>query len=239
MAREIRITIDDDELFERMKARKQALELSWEDVLYRGLRPPETEDVDPRRDPRDDLSTAKTDLKQAIRDIAKEKSRSHTASRGGGHEGFDPFEPESIERFVSDTVRKSTSWLGEMDWDEDLDRVTDAEDAVMTFSFLGPDAENPTNQIPLRVRLDVSGSGLDVEVVTVRRGKGSADMNAFDPGVRQAVIEGIASGETAMLELATGEETYRVVPLIGWTRGDDGRPQADEVAIDEVVFGDE
>ena len=38
MAREIRISIDDDEVFERMKARKRDLDLSWEEVLYRGLR---------------------------------------------------------------------------------------------------------------------------------------------------------------------------------------------------------
>jgi|GEM_PF-982189 len=38
MAREVRITIDDDEVFERMKARKGALDLSWEEVLHRGLR---------------------------------------------------------------------------------------------------------------------------------------------------------------------------------------------------------
>ena len=38
MTREIRITIDDDEIFERMRTRKQELDLSWEEVIHRGLR---------------------------------------------------------------------------------------------------------------------------------------------------------------------------------------------------------
>lgn len=38
MSREIRITIDDDEIFESMKRRKGALDLSWEEVVKRGLR---------------------------------------------------------------------------------------------------------------------------------------------------------------------------------------------------------
>ena len=37
MSREIRITIEDDEVFERMRYRKDELDLSWEEVLRRGL----------------------------------------------------------------------------------------------------------------------------------------------------------------------------------------------------------
>jgi hypothetical protein len=47
MAREIRITIDDDEIFERMKRRKDELDLSWEEVLRRGLDRDESESGNP------------------------------------------------------------------------------------------------------------------------------------------------------------------------------------------------
>ena len=46
MAREIRVTIDDDEVFERMRARKRELDLSWEEVLHRGLRDQGRESAD-------------------------------------------------------------------------------------------------------------------------------------------------------------------------------------------------
>lgn len=44
MAREIRITVDDDEVFERMRRRKDDLDLSWEEALRRGLSDPEGSD---------------------------------------------------------------------------------------------------------------------------------------------------------------------------------------------------
>lgn len=239
MAREVRITIDDDELFERMKERKRALDLSWEEVLHRGLRPPEADEG--RSRDRADFEAAKTDLKRAIIELAADRAipEDHLGTRRDNTEGpvLDPFEPDSIGNFVADTVQRSTAFLGEAEWDEDLDRVTDAEDAALVFPFLGHEGEIPSNQIPLRVRLDVSGTGLDIEVVTIRRGKDTAQMNAFDPQIRQAVIEGIAGGQLADLQLESGSESYSVVPVIGWSRGGDGRPHADEVIIEEVVFG--
>lgn len=239
MAREVRITIDDDELFERMKERKRALDLSWEEVLHRGLRSPGSDEG--RARDRAEIEAAKADLKRAILELATDRATTsvHDERRrpDADQPGLDPFNPDSIGNFVADTVQRSTAFLGDADWDEDLDRVTDAEDAVLVFPFLGDDSEASTNTIPLRVQLDVSGDGLDIEVVAIRRGKDATEMNTFDPPVRQAVIEGIASGERAEIRLESGAESYAVVPVIGWSRSDDGRPRADEVAIEEVVFG--
>lgn len=244
MVREVRITIDDDELFERMKDRKQALDLSWEDVLHRGLRPPDVTpgDPGPRAEGGSGIAAAKEELKRAIRDLEGERRdprRGYDDAQGrpeADERGFNPFDAASIERFVADTIRESTSFLDHGGWDEDLDRVTEGEDAVLRFPFLGDAASEPSNQIPIRVTLDVSGAGLDIDVVTIRRGKDVSGMNAFDPAIRQAVIEGIASGEQATLALATTAESYVVIPDIRWSTTDEGRPYADTVAIDGVVL---
>lgn len=226
MTREVRITIDDDELFERMKTRKQALDLSWEEVLHRGLR-----SVEEPPDPRHELASAKDDIRRAAREV-KEARRQVRDGPGG----FDPFNPESIERFVADTVRNATSWAGESSWDEELERVSDAEDAVLVFPSLGEAADDPANQVPLRVRLGVDTDGLTVEVVTIRTGKGVADMNAVDRKVRQRLIRGLATGATATLRLEAGVEEYPVVPSLTWSRDADGRPTVDAVEIQEVRF---
>ncbi|MFW6152938.1 MAG: hypothetical protein ACOC42_01125 [Halobacteriota archaeon] len=243
MAREIRISIDDDELFERMKRRKQALDLSWEEVLHRGLgqgadRGDRRRTVD-GRSPRDEIEAAKAELRETIRSLRDELG---SRSGGGVHdpEGrpFDPFDPNSVESFVADTVRESTRWLGDREWSDEFERVTEAEDAVLHFPFLGDSAASPANRVPLRVQLNVTGAGLDVDVVTVRSGKDVAEMNDFDHGVRRSLIEGLASGEPARLQLEAEVEEYVVIPELTWSRGEGGRPTVDDVTIEEVRFGD-
>lgn len=247
MAREIRISIDDDELFERMKRRKQALDLSWEEVLHRGLRPEAARGKRHRPfddpGPREDIEAAKADVRRAIDALKEELGGRHVDTRGGEsreseRRSFDPFDPASVESFVADTVRESTRWLGEREWSDELERVTEAEDAILRFPFLDDVGRQPANQVPLRVQLNVTGSGLDVEVITVRSGKGVAEMNDFDRGVRRALIEGLATGESATLQLDEGVEEYVVTPELTWSRGERGRPTVDAVTIEEVRFGD-
>ncbi len=245
MAREVRITIDDDELFERMKRRKQALDLSWEEVLHRGLRPPETDRRDRGRgyepsDPREEVAAAKQDLKNAVEDIKRfRRDISRDREERPGSPSFDPFDPASIEEFVTETVRRSTGWLDDTDWDEEIERVTEAEDAALIFPFLGSVAKDPANQVPLRVQLRVTGEGLDIEVVTVRSGKGVSGMNEFDRGVRQHLIKGLAKEGSAVLQLEAGVEEYPVVPTLTWSRNDRGMPVVDHVSIEEVVLDED
>lgn len=240
MTREVRITIDDDELFERMKRRKQALDLSWEEVLHRGLRPVDHERRNRGKgtehtDPRQEVAAAKQELKDALaelEEVRRERGRKDTTEG----RAFDPFDPTSIEKFVSNTVRKSTGWLHEADWEEEIERVTDAEDAVLVFPFLDDEARDSANQVPLRVQLVVSGDGLDIEVVTVRTGKGVAHMNEFDRGVRQRLIRGLATDGLAILQLEEEVEEYPVVPQLSWSRNDRGNPIVDSVDIQEVIL---
>jgi hypothetical protein len=116
--------------------------------------------------------------------------------------------------------------------DDEIARLEDAEDAVLVLG----DGEG--EGVPLRVILQTGPDGLDVEVVAVRSGKDTEGMNRFAEGARADVAERFAGGDTVILELADGEEIYRVRPELTWARGEDGTPTVEDVAIREVVFED-
>ena len=221
MSREIRVTIDDDEVFERMKRRKQQLDLSWEEVLRRGLRRhPDHTDPDRRQPP------------HGRRGI--EYGRSGDLGEDIAHH---------VQARVADTLRDSmegvfenvpgTAGPGPGEFESELGSLEGGEDATLVFPFLDDDAGNG---IPLRVDLQSSGDGLDVDVVTVRRGKNTTGMNQFTPETRKTVTEHFARGEAAVLRLATGDETYHVFPVLSWSRDSTGQPTVTDVEIDNVSF---
>jgi hypothetical protein len=75
-----------------------------------------------------------------------------------------------------------------------------------------------------------------VDVVTIRRGKNTTGMNKFTPETRKTITEHFAHGEDAVLRLATGDETYRVSPVLSWSRDSTGQPTVTDVQIDKVIF---
>lgn len=217
MAREIRITVGDDEVFERMKARKRELDLSWEEVLHRGLR---------RDDP--------TQEERGEQYRTEGPGRSPPRDPIGDPTGF----AEDLKRQIQGQVRDSLQASFENDpLDTEVATLESAEDAVLVFEFLGERAQERTCQVPLRVTLEASTGGLAIDVVAIRHGKTVTDMNAFDPKIRKRVIEGLAAGEGATLRLAAGDEEYRVEPVLSWTRTD-GTPTVGSVSIEEVRFDD-
>lgn len=239
MSREIRITVADDEVFERMRRRKDRLDLSWEEALRRGL----SEDgadaarTDANLDPFDENFGEQ--LRERIRSRARtdaggEEARNRGASSDAGRRGFDPFDPDDIGTFVRDQIQAAVSGTptGGDSLDSELDELAEAEDAMLTFPFLeGSDAA-----VPLRVTLRTTGDGLDVEVVTVRRGADTAARNQFPGDSRQRVAAALAEGETATLSLQDGAETYAVVPSLAWDRTEDGTPTVGEVTVEQVVL---
>lgn len=241
MGREVRITIDDDEVFERMKRRKRELDLSWEDVLHRGLR------RTPERSPTD--SGYQPAGPGAESDAGRHSSR--TWSSGTHHDPghADPWDrfADSIEAQVQSKVynalRDTFGAAGidmpspptEWGFDPEMAHLSNAEDAVLGFEFL-PD--EPTYQIPLRVNLEASADGLAVEVVTVREGKSVRDMNHFDPQARRAVTTSLAEGQPAVLRFDDGAEAYPVEPALSWGRDEAGRPAVTGVRIEAVRLGE-
>ncbi|MEZ3145027.1 hypothetical protein [Halobaculum sp. MBLA0143] len=235
MAREIRVTVDDDEVFERMRERKQALDLSWEEVLHRGL---------------SDESRADLDLDEQIERHVGQRIRNSLESAFGGLPeqppdgpapgGNAPDPPGGVDPAGTATPGDPTPGAGgpapsaPTELDETVERLESAEDALLTFPFLDDD---PRNTVPLRVDLETSADGLSVEVVAVRTGRSVADRNRFERGARQSVAESFATGETARLTLGDGAESYAVVPELAW-RTAEGDPTVAEVTIREVVFGD-
>lgn len=253
MSREVRITIDDDEVFERMKRRKRELDLSWEDVLHRGL----------RRDPGERGTNGTGSGPQPTSDREPEgpafgqspgsgsygpgaaewgRHRSGRASSGDDYEDqWDRF-ADSVEAQVQNKVYnalRSTFGAAGIDVpespDHDLDRemqdLSTAEDAVLSFDFLEDD---PAYKVPLRVNLETSVDGLDVEVVAVRQGKTVRDMNHFDSDARLQVTKRLATGEPAVLRFDDGTEGYEIEPVIRWERDDAGRPTVTAVDVEAV-----
>ncbi|WP_232702667.1 hypothetical protein [Halobacterium wangiae] len=229
MSRQIRISIDDDEVFERLKRRKDALDLSWEDALRRGLRdspePPRTpETPEPRAHGRD---------RRSQRDRGAPHDHRGESRGRRDPEDVSPFDPEFGER-IAERVLSSVSesvpgFVGET-LDDEIDRLEDAEDAVLVLG------DGESQRVPLRVALHTGPEGLDVEVVAVRSGKGTEGMNRFGDGARADVARRFAEGETATLELEGGGELYDVRPDLTWARGQDGTPTVTDVAVREVVF---
>ncbi|MFT4889486.1 MAG: hypothetical protein ACI9YT_000395 [Halobacteriales archaeon] len=242
MSREIRITIDDDEIFERMKRRKQQLDLSWEEVLHRGL----------RREPEggQERSAAGRDRwswdERPPRDPEPPESGT---SRGPPDEPFstDEFVEEmkrGVRNQVVNSLQSSLSGLGEGEFDleEEMGALQSAEDAVLVFDFLDGDGshEDEAFWVPLRVTQQTSREGLDVDVVAVRSGKSVSHMNHFDRSGRRQVNANLAAGETATLRFTDGGdgEEYRVYPVLSWSKDESGRPTVTSVEIDEVVLDD-
>jgi hypothetical protein len=225
MSREIRVSINDDEVFERMKRRKQQLDLSWEEVLRRGLRHhPNHGDTDHRWS------------QHRERERERERNRGRGIRYGrSGDLGEDI--AHHVQARVADTLRDSMEGVLEGfpgtpgEFESELGSLEGGEDATLEFPFLDDESGN---QVPLRVDLQTSADGLDVDVVTIRRGKNTTGTNQFTPETRKTVTEHIAQGETAVLRL--GEETYRVFPVLSWSRDSAGQPTVTDVGIDSVVF---
>lgn len=244
MGREIRVTIDDDEVFERMKARKRELDLSWEEVLHRGLRREESPDEGAGR--RERAAREREGRGRRRQRRARDDGRRHGSHSAGAADPSSPADPlndpgqfaDDLKRQIRGQVLESLqSSLGaeEDPLESEMSSLEAAEDAVLAFDFLGEAASEEANQVPLRVVLEASTDGLAIDVVAVRQGKSVAGMNAFDPAVRRQVIEGLATGETATLRIEAGEESYQVAPSLSWSRTN-GTPTVTEVAIEEVQF---
>jgi hypothetical protein len=233
MSRQVRITIDDDEVFERLRRRKDALDISWEEALRRGLRDssepprgPPGDPVDPSRNP------------SAGRDRGAHGPRgpgNMAAGPDSGHGGPSPFDDdfgEQIAREVLSSVKQSMPGGGEEPLDDEIARLEEAEDAVLELG------ETEAHHVPLRVVLHTGPDGLAVEVVAVRSGKDTAGTNRFADGARADVAERFAGGDAVPLRLDGGQETYRVRPNLTWGRGEDGAPTVTDVEVSEVVFED-
>ncbi len=245
MAREIRITIDDDEVFERMKRQKDELDLSWREVLQRGLWSSRSLERALKG------SHGRFDDSEFGRDRLR-RARGHHGRNRFGHHGGDrrrdfrgsPFDPDfgerlrtHIERSIDESMRDVEPFTpGSDPFEFEIEELADAEDAVVRFDFLGDDEER---RIPLRVNLRTSDAGLDVDVVTVRRGKSAGHMNRFTTGDRRQITTRLSSGETATLELDEGVEEYDIVPMVSWGRDESGRPTVVDVEISTVRFDEQ
>lgn len=233
MTREVRITIEDDEVFERMKRRKRELDLSWEDVLHRGLqRPDDRAPSGSSVGPREMGPTPGPSF-----DRGGSRAEAAWDRPGDRWDRFAEGVEDQVQRKVYDALRSTFGAAG-IDVPEPpggLDRemadLSAAEDAVLAFGFLDAD---PAYQVPLRVNLETSAEGLLVDVVAVRQGKTVREMNTFDARSRQAVTTRLAEGTPAVLRFEDGAEDYAVEPVLRWGRDDAGRPTVTEVSIEAV-----
>lgn len=242
MSRDIRISIDDDEVFERLKRRKRELDLSWEEALRRGLE--RGHHVSREGSERRGRSQRSPRSERTPRASSRRDAR-----KRGRDEGYpSPFDPDfgdRLRREIEDSVRQSMHSVEESmhavgesvgavgeGLGSEIDRLEDAEDAVLSFPFL----TDENAQVPLRVNLRTSADGLSVEVVAVRRGKDTATTNRFIDDQRAEINRWLAEGKTARLELQNGSEAYDVVPSLSWSRADDGTPTVTEVEIAAVRF---
>ena len=225
MSRQIRISIDDDEVFERLKRRKDVLDLSWEDALRRGLR-------DSPEPPRGSHAPRQSSTHTEYRPDAagNRRRRAHRSREPDAPSPFDDDFGEQITRRVLASVRDSVPGFVGESLDDELGRLEDAENAELVLG----DSEG--ERVPLRVTLYTGPEGLDIEVVTVRSGKGTEAMNQFVDGSRGRVAERFARGETAVLELDASGESYDVHPNLTWARGPSGHPVVADVAVKKVVF---
>jgi hypothetical protein len=248
VAREIRITVDDDEVFERMKYVKADLDLTWEEALKRGLRARDAEGPGAASESRWPSEAPEPPEAPDAPGAGSEWSTSgtsdhgaHDASRSGhGHGDQGSFGDladqlrDQIRGQVRESLESSMQSV-QHDLDREMRDLQAAEDAVLRFDVLEDD---PQYEVPLRVRMEISRSGLDVEVVAVREGKSVTGTNRFDRGARRTVNEHLATGGTVTLAFdANGDaETYEVAPVCSWGRHDDRTPRVSSVEIHEVVF---
>jgi hypothetical protein len=220
MSREIRITVDDDEVFERMKRRKRELDLSWEDVLRRGL----------GRGGGSDLDAVKDEFARRIQDQVAASLRASMPGASGPSRS-----PGSRDPFADEFWTDAEDDDGD-DFDDEIADLAEAEDATLAFPSVAGLSDEMATQVPLRVRLRFDGGDLAVTVVTVRQGKSVAEANSFPGDARRRLVEHLATGGTAALRLGDGSEEYRVRPALDWGRDEDGRPTVTGVEVDEVVF---
>lgn len=253
MSRDIRISIDDDEVFERLKRRKRQLDLSWEEALRRGLERGhgghwDLHGENPHaRSPRGMSPPSGHDSRK--RRHGRGRGRGHGRGRDNRDKGYpSPFDPDfgdrlrrEIEESVQESmhsVEESMHAVGESvgavgeGLGTEIDRLEDAEDAVLSFPFLTDERA----QVPLRVNLKTSADGLTVDVVAVRRGKSTGETNRFADDQRAEINRWLAEGKTVRLELQNGTEAYDVVPALSWSRADDGTPTVTDVEIADVRF---
>lgn len=235
MGGEIRVSIDDDEVFERMKRRKAALDLSWEEVVKRGLRDGSGDQVN-------------VDLGR-FGGVRIDEGSFGGEFGGEPSSSSGPLPPdfgERLGRHIREQVQQSVG--ASLGFDEGFDDLSDAEDAVLLFESVasetqrdGGDAadtldEDVSTQVPLRVNLTTDREGLAVEVVAVRQGKSVAGTNRFPREARRRIAESLAAGETATLRLEADVEEYDVLPVLSWGRTSDGSPTVTDVEIVEVTF---
>lgn len=220
MAREVRITVDDDEVFERMKRRKRELDLSWEDVLHRGL-------------------WAETD-----RGAHDWRHYSEQYATGTPGDEFGDRLERQIKQRVEDSLSRAFGFEEahreptppqESGYEAQVESLASAEDAVLVFPFLPDDA---SYSVPLRVELEMGAGEVSVEVVTVRQGKSVEEMNSFDRSARKRIAEEMATGTPVVLELGGGAEQYQVTPVLTWSRDDLDEPIVAHVEIQDVLLGE-
>jgi hypothetical protein len=242
MTREIRITIDDDEIFERMKRRKRHLDLSWEEVLHRGL----------RREPEEGQGRESASREGTPWVERTPGGRDPSGSGQGGGWSGDPLQTDEfveemkrgVRNQVVNSLQSSLGGLGEGEFDleQAMGALQNAEDAVLVCEFLsdGETTDNESFWVPLRVTQQTSRAGLEIEVVAVRSGKSVSHMNHFDRSTRRKVNARLAGGESATLRFTDDatEEEYRVYPVLSWSTDDAGRPTVSSVEIDSVILDD-
>ncbi|MFC7072317.1 hypothetical protein ACFQJ7_05440 [Halovenus rubra] len=224
MSREIRITISDDEVFERMKRVKKHLDLSWKEVLHRGLQiddfsQPTDRDATVHDGPEQTPSPGDTDFGDRIERQLKQRIEASLENALG----VETFEAES-------------SGSPPYDYEDEVESLANAEDATLIFPFLD---ETPANRVPLRVEIEMRAGGVEIDVVAVRQSKSVTEMNCFKRATRQRIAEGLATGSSVRLELGDGAEEYEVTPVLTWGRDSQGELVVEQVKIEDVLFGEQ
>ncbi|MFB6105261.1 MAG: hypothetical protein ABEJ57_09340 [Halobacteriaceae archaeon] len=234
MSREIRITVADDEVFERMRRRKEALDLSWEEALRRGLT-----DGTTAHESGGTPSPFDEDFKEQLRDRIRAGIAEDT--HHPTHEPTTSIDATTVRNLVTDHLEQALTGIVPPEptdhgpgLDAELDALEDAEDAILTF----PTIEDDRAVVPLRVNLTTGGDGLEVDVVAVRRGKDTEDRNVFAAAHREQLTKAMATGATATLSFRDGAETYDVIPSLSWGRTPDGDPTVVDVTIEDVRLED-
>jgi hypothetical protein len=223
MAREVRITINDDEVFERMKRTKKELDLSWKEVLHRGL---QIDDSPPPPGRGRSIQEGQDHSHSSIEDDFGDRIERHVKER---------IEASLENALGVETYERDSPGQPPSDYEEEVESLENAEDATLIFPFL---EDVPRYQVPLRVGLEMRAGGVDIDVVTVRQGKSVTDMNSFDRGARHRIAEELATGSSVRLELGDGVEAYEVTPILTWSRDSQGDPIVNGVEIEDVLFGE-
>lgn len=203
MSREIRITIADDEVFEVMKQRKEALELSWEEVLHRGLR---------GRTPVEQLKQASLPLEQlGVND-------------------------PPLRQVVDDIDQMQQPGVSTDSYQAEVERVQEAENALLRFDFFDGAGRY---SVPLRVLVKTTPDGLDVDVVSLRRGKDVSGYNWFNDEDRRTIAQKLSNDGKAVLYIEDGREEYEVQPSLTWNRNDSNQLVISDVEIQDVIVSEE